>query len=316
MTFIDWFAGIGGFRLGLERAGMQCVGSCEIERAPRKIYEQRFGEQPTWADIRDIDPEVCAEFWSPPAIPPADLWCGGFPCQGLSVAGKRGGLDDPRSGLFWQWFSLVEKRRPRWLLIENVPGFLSCSKGADLGLALASLDFLGYGISRRILDAQYFGVPQRRRRVYIVGHLGAPCPPEILFEPESREGNPPPRGKTGTDVAHSLDGCTGGPSGKENQQTFVSHALTGRGYKGGDPNTDEYVVAALVGQAADTDRMRESAGIPGRMDMHVPGTALGGCACADSPRYRALGNAVAVPVIKWIGERIVKAERLEKDGFR
>ena len=273
MTFIDWFAGIGGFRLGLERAGMQCVGSCEIDKSPRRIYAKRFREAPTFRDINEVQPGD---------IPGADLWCGGFPCQGLSVAGKRGGLDDPRSGLWWQWLSLVEKCRPRWLLIENVPGFLSCSKGADFGLALASMDFLGYGISWRVLDAQYFGVPQRRRRVYIVGHLGNECPPEILFEPEGGEGG-----------------------FQEKKATAVT--LTARGcYSLDDRQTCVYT-------PADADGMREAAGISRRMDVHVPGTALGGCVCADGPRYRATGNAVAVPVVKWIGKRIMR-HRIEMKG--
>ena len=378
MTFIDWFAGIGGFRLGLERAGMKCVGSCEIDKSARKKYEKRFGEAPTFRDINEVDLGD---------VPAADLWCGGFPCQGLSVAGKRGGLDDPRSGLWWQWLSLVEKCRPRWLLIENVPGFLSCSKGADFGLALASLDKLDYGVSGRILNAQHFGVPQRRRRFYIVGYLGNPCPPEILFEPESGGRNPPPRGKTGTDIAHSLDGCTGGPSGKENQQTFIANPIRPNMWdnsdaryqagslvtgtlrsnmrnnsnpateagalvtqtlrctdpKQGGPSDTVPIVhcfenhgqdsrireidkptihakwgtggnnAALIGQAADADGMRAAAGVPRRMDVHVPGTALGGCACADSPRYPALGNAVAVPVVEWIGKRIMR-HRIEMKG--
>ena len=400
MKFTDWFAGIGGFRLGLERAGMECVASCEIDKSPRRMYAKRFGEQPTWADIRDVDPDVCAECWPPPAVPRADLWCGGFPCQDLSVAGKGAGLEGSRSGLWWEWMRLIERHTPRWLLIENVPGLLSSNGGKDFGFVMASLAKVGYDAIWRILDAQFFGVAQQRRRVYIVGYFGDECPPEILFEPEGSGWNPPPRGKTGTDVAHSLDRCTGGPSGKVNQQTFVASVAgtvrtnmrnnsnptteakslvlaqgNGRASKGDriyrtdEPARSLAATSGGLGAAtglylaptirctdpkqggpgdtipivfqrnrgddgrgygrvpcmrtdgktfsvtgaertnvcapADADGMRTAAGIPGRLDMYVPGTALGGCTCADGPRYRGLGNAVAVPVIEWIGKRIM-----------
>lgn len=362
MKFIDWFAGVGGFRLGLERAGMRCVASCEIDKNARKVYERRFNDKITWADIRDVDPEIPNELWPPPAIPRADLWCGGFPCQGLSVAGKRGGLDDPRSGLWWEWMRLVERHRPAWLLIENVPGLLSCNDGNDFGLVMASLAYIGYDGIWRVLDAQFFGVPQRRRRVFIVGHLGGPCPPEILFEPEGGGGDTAKGGKAGQDIAHSLDACTGGPSGKENQQTFVASTLSGGSRKchsapkGSDTaenlivdgraskgdriystegparsvaatngglgaKTGLYLAPTLrctdpkkggpgdtvpitVCSPADPDRMRTPAGIPRRMDMQVCSSR--NPLCADSPRYRALGNAVAVPVIEWIGKRIME----------
>ena len=313
MRFIDWFAGIGGFRLGLERAGMECVGSCEIEKKPREFYERQFGEAPTFGDIREVEPE---------AIPDADLWYGGFPCQGLSVAGGRAGLSDDRSGLWWEWMRLVELCRPRWLLIENVPGFLSCSQGADFGITVASLEYIGYGLSWRILDAQFFGLAQRRERVFIVGYLGEQCPGEILFESDSRQGNTPKGGKAGEEVAHSLDGCTGGVSGKENQQTIVSYPLAHSGTTDHhDESQQSYVVAAVyhenisghvtpgenaralrkdVCAPADSDGMREATGVPGRMDVSM------WCDCPDSARYRALGNAVAVPVIEWIGKRIMR----------
>ena len=422
-TFIDWFAGIGGFRLGLERAGMRCVGSCEIDKKAREKYEKRFGEQPTWADIRDIDPDICAELHPPPSVPGADLWCGGFPCQDLSIAGKGAGLAGARSGLWWEWMRHVERHSPRWLIIENVPGLLSSNSGRDFGCVMASLAEVGYDAIWRVLDAQFFGVPQQRRRVYIIGHLGAPCPPEILFEPEGSGWNPPPRGKTGKDIARPLAFSTTTDHGDESQQTYVTNAISAKWAKGsGGPAGDEcqnlvttgtvrpnmrnnsnpsteakslvltkgngcaskgdriYGTDGLARSLAatsgglgagtglylsptirctdpkqggpgdtvpiichenisgqltpganaralrkgashnyqfvctppDPDRMRTPSGIPGRMDLYVPGTALGGCKCADGPRYRALGNAVAVPVIHWIGNRIMRY--IEEEG--
>ena len=342
MRFIDWFAGIGGFRLGLERAGMECVGSCEIEKKPREFYERQFGEAPTFGDIREVEPE---------AVPDADLWCGGFPCQGLSVAGARRGLDDPRSGLWWEWMCLVERCRPRWLLIENVPGFLSCSQGADFGITVASLEYIGYGLSWRILDAQFFGLAQRRERVFIVGYLGEQCPGEILFESEGRQGDTPKGGKAGEEVAGTLGSHATGGWGNDldNQGAFVVGAVSAKWAKGtGGPSGDEaqnlvtsYALNGTQGQTvagcfeenqrselrirdslptvcewggrnkpwlyhenvcspADSNGMREATGVPGRMDVSM------WCDCPDSARYRALGNAVAVPVIEWIGKRIMR----------
>lgn len=369
MRFCDFFAGIGGFRLGLERAGHKGVWACEVDPFCRKIYAQHF-EEPQGRDINDVKAEE---------IPEAELWCGGFPCQDLSIAGKRGGLQANRSGLFWVWHELMRKRRPPWLLIENVPGLFSSKGGADFALILSSLDKLGYGVAWRVLDAQFFGLAQRRKRVFIVGRFGKPCPPEILFEREGGGRDTASERKAGSDVAY---------------------CLAKRTHKSGDPTTDQYVVApSLYGSGAGTERtasagneaqfviieentrnelrirqsppcvqnyggkqkpwvigtlqaggsgkrgwsvgaedardgklvvayhenigghtaggskaralrkgashnyqyvtapphpngMREATGLPGQLDM------------PDSPRYKALGNAVAVPVVEWIGKRL------------
>ena len=128
MKFCDFFAGIGGFRLGLERAGHECVWSCEWADFPRKVYKKNFGHEPEGKDLNDVKADQ---------IPAADLWCGGFPCQDLSVAGKRGGLEANRSGMWWVWRELIARVRPQWLLIENVPGLLSSKGGGDFALASA-----------------------------------------------------------------------------------------------------------------------------------------------------------------------------------
>lgn len=174
MRFIDWFAGVGGFRLGLERAGMTCVGACEIDPHARRVYEARFGRH-EWFP-RDIT-EVRSE-----EIPEADLWCGGSPCQGFSAAGKRGGLADARSGLLSTWLQLAAERRPRWLLVENVPDILRVHGGRDWERLLLMLDDLGSVGAWRILDARGFGVPQRRFRLFLLARLAGegPDPGEVL----------------------------------------------------------------------------------------------------------------------------------------
>ena len=140
-------------------------------------------------------------------VEPVDLITAGWPCQDLSVAGLRKGLAGERSGLFWEVIRFAERLRPRWLLLENVPGLLSANNGRDFGIVLSALDDLGYGLAWRVLDAQFFGVPQRRRRVFIVGHLGAPCPAEILFEREGMSRDSAAGRKAGTRVTGSVAAC-------------------------------------------------------------------------------------------------------------
>ena len=159
MKYISWFSGIGGFDLALNRSGMTCVGACEINPFARRVYEARFGNPWFPADISTVAADE---------IPDADLWCGGSPCVGFSIAGLRGGLEDPRSGLLRSWMDLVAARKPRFLLFENVPGIFSVNDGRDWGEFLARLDEIGYSGAWRVLNAQYFGVPQRRRRVFLI----------------------------------------------------------------------------------------------------------------------------------------------------
>jgi DNA (cytosine-5)-methyltransferase 1 len=309
MRFCDFFAGIGGFRLGLERAGHRCVWSCEIDDFCRKIYAQHF-EEPQGKDINNVKAEE---------IPEAELWCGGFPCQDLSVAGKRGGLQANRSGLYWTWYELIRKHRPPWLLIENVPGLLSSKGGADFALILSSLDSIGYGVAWRVLDAQFFGLAQRRKRVFIVGRFGKPCPPEILFEREGGKGNPSAKREAGREIAASVEGCANNEGGL--QTPVVSPLATSFGHHGwglGDEDIKggKVVVGTIAGGSGkrgwsvsaegardgylivtpppDAEGMREATGLSRRLDT------------PDNPRYKALGNAVAVPVIEWIGRRLPK----------
>jgi len=179
-TFGSAFAGIGGFELGLKLAGWECKWQIENDKFCNKILEKHWPNIKRYGDIENVKTEE---------LETVDLICGGFPCQDLSVAGKREGLSGGRSGLFWELVRLLRELQPKWILIENVPGFLSSHKGQDFAIALKTLAECGYGLAWRVLDSQYFGVPQRRRRVFIVGHFGAMCSPEILFESESGEGD-------------------------------------------------------------------------------------------------------------------------------
>jgi len=198
MRFVDWFAGIGGFRLGLERHGFEHAASCELATFPRRVYAERFGEPQTFEDVTRVK---AAE------IPEADLWCGGFPCQDVSQAGEgRGLLGGARSGLVFRLLGLAAVARPEWILLENVPGLLVRGRGFDrLAGVLARL---GYGFCWRRLDAQYFGVAQRRKRIMLLACLdpraGMQRAAEVLLEPEGMRGDPPTRGAEGSRVAHAI----------------------------------------------------------------------------------------------------------------
>ena len=189
--FVSLFAGVGGFELGLERAGHTCVATCEIDKHAQKILTRHFPKAKLFSDVTQLTGQELfdAGFNSDGII------VGGFPCQDVSVAGKRAGLSDSngnatRSGLFWEVVRLLEETKAQHFILENVPGLLSSNEGRDFGIVLNALVELGYGVSWRILDAQYFGVPQRRRRIFIVGHLGnnGRTSAEILAIAEGRRG--------------------------------------------------------------------------------------------------------------------------------
>ena len=170
MRFVDFFAGIGGIRLGLEQAGHKCVGFCEWDKYARTAYKAMYNTEGEWEnhDVRTVG--ACD-------VPDADLWCFGFPCQDISVAGKQKGLQEgERSGLFYEIMRLLAGRRqedrPRWLLVENVKNLLSIGNGFDFARLLLEVGGYGYSLQWQVLNSKDFGVPQNRERVFIVGYLG------------------------------------------------------------------------------------------------------------------------------------------------
>ncbi len=189
--------GIGAAHVAWQPLGWQCSWTSEIEPFPAAVVEHRFGF-PNVGDMTKITEEMLDEYG------PVDLLVGGTPCQSFSVAGLRGGLADPRGNLALRFVQLAAVMQPKWIVWENVPGVLSSGKGRDFGTFLGALGELGYGFAYRILDAQWFGVAQRRRRVFVVGYLGDwRRSAAVLFERESVFGNPPTRGKAWEGVARS-----------------------------------------------------------------------------------------------------------------
>ena len=174
ITYIDLFSGIGGFREGLSRAGgFVCVGHCEIDKYADQSYRALFDTKGEWfrEDVRETDPDEMPDF---------DLLCGGFPCQSFSIAGHRGGFADPRGTLFFEIARLTAAKRPAYLLLENVPGLLNHDGGRTFAAILHTLDGLGYGVEWQVLNSKDFGVPQSRKRVYLVGYLDERCRGKIL----------------------------------------------------------------------------------------------------------------------------------------
>ena len=166
MKFLDLFAGIGGFRLGMEAAGHQCVGFCEVDGFARKSYKAIFNteKEVELHDIRSVPDESIR------GLGQVDILCGGFPCQSFSLAGSRRGFRDERGNLFFEVARFAKLLRPSYIFLENVPGLLSHGGGDTFETILSTLDALGYNVEWQVLNSSHFGVPQNRQRIFLVGH--------------------------------------------------------------------------------------------------------------------------------------------------
>jgi len=239
----SFFSGVGGLDLGFKRAGIKTVSVCEIDPYASSVLAERFPEAPNLGSITEINADE---------IPEADIWSGGFPCQDLSVAGKRAGFAGKRSSLAFTFLNLVERRRPRWLVLENVPGLFSSNNGADFGRLLHEMEQLGYSVAWRTLDARYFGVPQRRRRVFIVASLEPDRAAEVLFECEGCERHLAPSRSQGEGATSSTPDGSG-----------IAGAITGRFSKRVNSTIDEPLI---ISTSPDTNGVRETNGLARRVD--------------------------------------------------
>tara|TARA_R110002126_G_scaffold158410_1_gene305800 strand:+ start:61 stop:1329 length:1269 start_codon:yes stop_codon:yes gene_type:complete len=177
----------------------------EIEQFPCAVLQHHYPEVPLHGDFTTIGEND---------YEPIDLLVGGTPCQSFSIAGLRKGMADDRGNLALEFLKLAQRTRPKWVVWENVPGVLSSNSGRDFGAFLGGLGEIGYGFAYRVLNAQYFGVPQRRRRVFVVGYLGDWRPPaQVLFERHSLQGHPAPSREKGEGFADRVIGCLAESSG-------------------------------------------------------------------------------------------------------
>jgi DNA (cytosine-5)-methyltransferase 1 len=208
MNYASVCDGIGAAHVAWKPLGWQCSWTSEIEPFPAAVVDHHFGFANV-GDMTKITEEMLHEHG------PVELLVGGTPCQSFSVAGLRGGLADPRGNLALRFVQLASVMQPKWIVWENVPGVLSSGKGRDFGTFLGALGEIGYGFAYRVLDAQWFGVAQRRRRVFVVGYLGDwRRAAAVLFERESVFGNPPTRGAKGQGITSSPEGIAGNVSSK------------------------------------------------------------------------------------------------------
>ena len=400
MIFGSVCSGIEAASVAWEPLGWRCAFMSEIEPFPRAVLAHRFPHTRLHGDFTTIEDQYEA----------IDLLVGGTPCQSFSVAGLRGGMDDARGNLALEYLRLADRLRPRWLVWENVPGVLSSNGGRDFGSILGGMGELGYGVAYRVLDAQHFGVPQRRRRVFVVGYFGDwRRAAAVLFERHSLSGNTPPRRETGEIVAALTANGVGtcGADDNQGQAGLISHCLNAGGMRRQDYETETLIAHALRGEGFDASEdgtgrgmplvfdttQITSAGVPPAVAFDLRGreggaqiegphgtanirAASGGSSrsyvafaqnqrnevramdvagalaakrgtkqqtyiadsavrrltprecerlqgfpddfslvpyrnkpAADGPRYKAIGNSMAVPVMRWIGERIAAVER-------
>jgi DNA (cytosine-5)-methyltransferase 1 len=340
MKYISVCSGIEAATVAWHGLGWKAAAYSEIEAFPSAVLAHHYPDIPNVGDMTKF------KEWNiePGSI---DLLVGGTPCQSFSVAGLRKGLADPRGNLALTYCAILDHLKPRWFVWENVPGVLSSGGGRDFGSFLGAVAELGYGFAYRVLDAQYFGVAQRRRRVFVVGHLGNWEPAaKVLFERESLRRDSAPSREKGKAVAGTIEASLGRSRGAGTPTSAICPTLRAGGNRtGGDrpPGTDvdtadslivqPYPVANTLTASNDPSRSPQSSEITAQVAA-VAATAMqvrrltpvecerlqgfpdnytaipwrGKAETSDGPRYKALGNSMAVPVMAWIGKRIQEFE--------
>ena len=378
MRYYSIFSGVEAATLAWEPLGWEPVVFCEVDEFPSAVLRERWPDVPNLGDITKIDWKKAVKAYGKP-----DLVVGGSPCQSFSVAGGRTGLDGA-SGLMWEYVRAVREVKPRWVLWENVPGALSSSHGEDFRCLLEALDACGYGLAWRVLDAEFFGLAQRRERVFLVGCLGdveGPC--EVLFEPESLSWDTQSSREKRKELAAGAGGgaaCAGfawhhgGNTGLGWQEDAsatvesnmppavyqIAGNIIGREDKNGghqlgvvDPDehgaftlntADRHAVAFAANQRGEVRLQGGDGSVVGAIPASQSGKQVQGVTdgyavrrltprecerlmgfpddwtripyrgkpadeCPDTPRYKAIGNSMAVNVMRWLGVRIDAAER-------
>lgn len=352
LKYLSVCSGIEAATVAWHSLGWKPEAFSEIEKFPSAVLAHHYPNVPNLGDMTKF------KEWNLGTI---DLLVGGTPCQSFSVAGLRKGLDDPRGNLMLTYLAIAEQFAPKWLAWENVPGVLSSNRGRDFGSLLGGLAELGYGFAYRILDAQYFGVPQRRRRVFVVGCLGDwRAAAAVLFERQILCGHPAPQRKAGENVAKCLTRGTGQRFDAETDD-FITYGIQSniigrQDHNGGNgigisegiaptlTKADQHGVAVIpfdttqitspkngsnpqygsvchtlskqshapaIANKVQVRRLTpvECARLQGFPDDYLDINYRGKPA-ADGPKYKALGNSMAVPVMHWIGRRIQMVEGL------
>jgi len=295
VRYLSVCSGIEAATVAWHHLGWTPVAFSEIEKFPSAVLSHHYPHIPNVGDMTKY------KEWDIGAI---DLLVGGTPCQSFSVAGLRKGLEDPRGNLALVYCGILNHYRPTWFVWENVPGVLSSAGGRDFGSFLGAVAQLGYGFAYRVLDAQYWGVAQRRKRVFVVGYLGDWRPAAaVLFESKSLSRDTKPSRKEGQDTSLCLttgssQRCDAEP---ETMIPIAFHATQDPISSSVSPALGSNMYAGVHTQMA-VRRLTpvECERLQGFPDNYTNIREN----CPDGPRYKALGNSMAVPVMRWIGERI------------
>ncbi len=290
LRVVSLFAGIGGFDKAFEAIKSTIVAQCELDPFCRAVLKKHWPEVPLLEDIKTIDPK---------AVPFAHIWTAGFPCQDVSLArGKHGrsGLKGHHTSLFFKLMELVEAKRPKVILLENVLGLLNSHQGRDFAIILRELTKHGYAVSWRMLNARYFGTPQSRSRIFMVAWRGD-YRRSITSLFEKVVGAKPGQGRLGfttlsthkktnaivPEIAYCVAATSGRHTGNDWARSYISYS--------------DQVRRPTANESERLQGFPPGWSMPG-VDYRPPARGL------DSERYRAVGNAVAVPVISWIARRI------------
>ena len=316
MRFVSLFAGVGGFDLGFELAGMECVGQVEIDKNARKVLDRN------WPDVPKHDDVTTAKEWASDIglIGGVDIVCGGFPCQDVSKAGKRAGLAGKRTGLFWDALSFATHVEAEWFVLENVPGLLSSNNGWDFGVVITAMADAGYRhIEWRVLDSQFFGVAQRRRRLFIVGSLGKRSGRAVLVESPGMSGDFEQVNAQRQKVAGTLGGGSGnrGLSPDTDRMTFIPWTKARRAMNPEDHETwVEGFVSPTLNAFDNATEVRATVintcnvgvrRLTPRECERLQGFPDDWTFGADSHRYKQMGNAVTVNVAEYLGNLILES---------
>lgn len=366
-------SGIEAASVAWEPLGFTPAWFAEIEAFPNAVLAHHWPHIPNLGDITSADFIERAG-----RLGHIDILVGGTPCQGFSHAGRRKGIKDPRSALAMRFIETARTLRPEWVVWENVPGCLTTAGGRDFGAFVGQVAECGYRWAYRVCDAQFFGVPQRRRRVFLVGHLGAGRPEKVLFEPEGEGRNPAAGGEAGAATPRTTGAGAGGMRVFSNSGTCCWSESVGtmraRDHKDGEgqglivhgsaialgndsraahdavsqplrAGTADLLAFSCKDSGADAGTLAPTLRAMGHSGSHANAggqVAVAGSdlivrrltplecerlmgfpdnhtlvtyrkkPAADGPRYKALGNSIAIPVLRWIGSRLLAESNTER----
>ena len=293
LRYLSLFSGIGGFDLGFDRAGMVCAGQVEFDEKARAVLAKHWPDVPRLNDVREVQGH---EFGT------VDVIAGGFPCQDVSVAGRRAGLAGERSGLWFEFHRLIDRVRPRWAVIENVPNLLRTNGGGDFATILSGLAGSGYLPAWRVLNALSWGIPQQRRRLFIVGCYRAGSAAQVLF-----------------------NGETGGLVPERESAPIAERAFNRRGGYGWT-ETQGYILTLNGGASESHQGGIETPLVIGDGNMPRWMTPVEVERCAGFPdnwtdgasnrtRIKQMMNAVVPQIAEWIARRILELDAAQAPEF-